>query len=36
MTLYDTLIEFGGTVAVAAVFGFITGVLIIWLPKNVK
>lgn len=36
MTLYDVITEFGGTVAVAALFGAVCGILIIWLPRNVK
>jgi hypothetical protein len=36
MTQLDVLQLLGNSIGVAAVFGFVFGVLIIWLPKNVK
>lgn len=36
MTLNDTLTMFGGTMGAASVMGFVWGVILIWLPKNIK
>jgi hypothetical protein len=36
MTLSDFLTMFGGTQAAAATFGFLFGIIIFWIPRNIK
>ncbi len=36
MTLNEVLTMFGGTISAAAVYGFVFGVIIFWVPRNAK